>query len=58
VADTDVGEALAVVSPDGDVAGDVDHGVVELVGYGDMGPYGGGELRGYPTPRTDPANPC
>jgi arylsulfatase len=23
------------------------------VGYGDMGPYGGGKLRGMPTPRTD-----
>ena len=23
------------------------------IGYGDLGPYGGGELRGYPTPRTD-----
>ncbi len=23
------------------------------VGYGDMGPYGGGQLRGYPTPRVD-----
>jgi arylsulfatase A-like enzyme len=23
------------------------------IGYGDMGPYGGGELRGYPTPRVD-----
>ena len=23
------------------------------IGYGDMGPYGGGELRGYPTPNAD-----
>ena len=23
------------------------------IGYGDLGPYGGGELRGYPTPRAD-----
>jgi arylsulfatase A-like enzyme len=23
------------------------------IGYGDMGPYGGGELRGYPTPHVD-----
>src|ERR1700757_3380193 len=27
--------------------------LADNVGYGDMGPYGGGELRGYPTPRTD-----
>ena len=27
--------------------------LADNVGYGDMGPYGGGELRGYPTPRSD-----
>ncbi|MGA3212140.1 MAG: arylsulfatase [Terriglobales bacterium] len=27
--------------------------LADNVGYGDMGPYGGGELRGYPTPRAD-----
>ena len=27
--------------------------LADNVGYGDMGPYGGGQLRGYPTPRTD-----
>src|SRR6516164_8620883 len=27
--------------------------LADNVGYGDMGPYGGGELRGYPTPRCD-----
>jgi arylsulfatase len=27
--------------------------LADNVGYGDMGPYGGGELRGMPTPRTD-----
>jgi arylsulfatase A-like enzyme len=27
--------------------------LADNVGYGDMGPYGGGELRGYPTPRVD-----
>lgn len=27
--------------------------LADNVGYGDMGPYGGGELRGFPTPRTD-----
>jgi arylsulfatase len=27
--------------------------LADNVGYGDMGPYGGGELRGAPTPRTD-----
>jgi arylsulfatase len=27
--------------------------LADNVGYGDMGPYGGGELRGCPTPRTD-----
>jgi arylsulfatase A-like enzyme len=27
--------------------------LADNIGYGDMGPYGGGELRGYPTPRTD-----
>ncbi len=27
--------------------------LADNVGYGDMGPYGGGELRGYPTPNTD-----
>jgi arylsulfatase A-like enzyme len=27
--------------------------LADNVGYGDMGPYGGGELRGMPTPRVD-----
>jgi arylsulfatase A-like enzyme len=27
--------------------------LADNVGYGDMGPYGGGRLRGMPTPRTD-----
>jgi len=27
--------------------------LADNVGYGDMGPYGGGELRGYPTPTAD-----
>lgn len=27
--------------------------LADNVGYGDMGPYGGGQLRGYPTPRID-----
>ncbi len=27
--------------------------LADNVGYGDMGPYGGGNLRGMPTPRTD-----
>jgi arylsulfatase len=27
--------------------------LADNVGYGDMGPYGGGELRGYATPRVD-----
>src|SRR5271169_1831357 len=27
--------------------------LADNVGYGDMGPYGGGELRGAPTPRVD-----
>ena len=27
--------------------------LADNVGYGDMGPYGGGELRGAPTPRTE-----
>jgi len=27
--------------------------LADNVGYGDLGPYGGGELRGYPTPRVD-----
>src|SRR5271169_539216 len=27
--------------------------LADNVGYGDMGPYGGGELRGMPTPRID-----
>ena len=27
--------------------------LADNVGYGDMGPYGGGELRGYPTPNAD-----
>jgi arylsulfatase A-like enzyme len=27
--------------------------LADNVGYGDMGPYGGGELRGFATPRTD-----
>jgi arylsulfatase A-like enzyme len=27
--------------------------LADNVGYGDMGPYGGGELRGYATPNAD-----
>ena len=27
--------------------------LADNVGYGDVGPYGGGELRGAPTPRID-----
>jgi arylsulfatase A-like enzyme len=27
--------------------------LADNVGYGDLGPYGGGDLRGYPTPRSD-----
>ena len=27
--------------------------LADNVGYGDLGPYGGGELRGYPTPNID-----
>jgi arylsulfatase len=27
--------------------------LADNVGYGDLGPYGGGELRGFPTPRSD-----
>src|SRR5215470_16494050 len=27
--------------------------LADNVGYGDLGPYGGGELRGAPTPRSD-----
>jgi arylsulfatase len=27
--------------------------LADNVGYGDLGPYGGGELRGSPTPRID-----
>jgi arylsulfatase A-like enzyme len=27
--------------------------LADNVGYGDLGPYGGGELRGYPTPNVD-----
>jgi arylsulfatase len=27
--------------------------LADNVGYGDLGPHGGGELRGAPTPRTD-----
>jgi hypothetical protein len=27
--------------------------LADNVGYGDLGPYGGGQLRGYPTPRAD-----
>ena len=27
--------------------------LADNVGYGDLGPYGGGELRGFPTPRID-----
>jgi arylsulfatase len=27
--------------------------LADNVGYGDMGPYGGGKLRGFPTPRVD-----
>ena len=34
--------------------------LADNVGYGDLGPYGGGELRGYPTPRSTslPAKVC
>ena len=31
--------------------------LADNVGYGDLGPYGGGELRGYPTPTLRPARP-
>ena len=31
--------------------------LADNVGYGDMGPYGGGELRGAPTPRIDQPRP-
>ena len=27
--------------------------LADNVGYGDLGPYGGGELRGFPTPNVD-----
>jgi arylsulfatase len=43
-------------APTGDNSGSKPNVVFILadnVGYGDMGPYGGGELRGCPTPRTD-----
>ena len=31
--------------------------LADNVGYGDLGPYGGGELRGAPTPRIDQLAP-
>ena len=50
--------AAAVINPAGaQVAPEVKPNVVFIladnVGYGDLGPYGGGELRGAPTPRID-----
>ncbi|HTP50044.1 MAG TPA: arylsulfatase [Anaeromyxobacteraceae bacterium] len=47
----------AVVAPTTILAAEKKPNVVFIladnVGYGDMGPYGGGELRGFATPRTD-----
>ena len=31
--------------------------LADNVGYGDLGPSGGGELRGAPTPRVEPTRP-
>jgi len=49
--------ALAAASPVLAQADDKKPNVVFIladnVGYGDLGPYGGGELRGAPTPRID-----
>ncbi|MGB7747480.1 MAG: arylsulfatase [Verrucomicrobiia bacterium] len=49
--------SCATAQPAADGGGDKKPNVVFIladnVGYGDMGPYGGGELRGCPTPRTD-----
>jgi arylsulfatase len=49
--------ALALIAAAHAQAADTKPNVVFIladnVGYGDMGPYGGGELRGAPTPRVD-----
>jgi arylsulfatase len=43
----------AVVAQGADRKPNVVFILADNVGYGDLGPYGGGELRGYPTPRID-----
>jgi arylsulfatase len=43
----------AVVAQAADQKPNVVFILADNVGYGDLGPYGGGELRGYPTPRSD-----
>jgi arylsulfatase A-like enzyme len=43
----------AVVAQAADIQPNVVFILADNVGYGDLGPYGGGELRGAPTPRID-----
>jgi arylsulfatase A-like enzyme len=49
--------AFAIPPPDQALGAEARPNVVLIladnVGYGDLGPYGGGELRGFPTPRID-----
>ena len=45
--------ALPVPSAAADKKPNVVFILADNVGYGDLGPYGGGETRGYPTPRVD-----
>src|SRR5262245_63759902 len=40
-------------TPAADAKANVAFILADNVGYGDLGPYGGGELRGAPTPRID-----
>ena len=49
--------AVGVLAAGSALSADIRPNVVLIladnVGYGDLGPYGGGELRGFPTPRID-----
>ena len=45
--------SVAIHAAEGDTKPNVVFILADNVGYGDLGPYGGGELRGAPTPRID-----
>jgi arylsulfatase A-like enzyme len=53
LADAQTSPALAQATPVAGARPNVVFILADNVGYGDLGPYGGGELRGAPTPRID-----